>query len=156
MELTRNLRIDSVTRLGPSPPRYLEEACPVADAVEIMRRESVGCLLVTRAGKLVGVFTERDLLSRVLAPGRPMTTILADCLTTDPVTVDPKDTVKTGIDRMQTGGYRHLPVVTSDGTPVGILSAKQIVRYLVEHFPGIVYNLPPRPHDNNPSEPEGA
>lgn len=156
MELTRNLRVDSVTRLGPSPPRHLDEGCPVADAVEIMRRESVGCLLVTRSGKLIGVFTERDLLARVLAPGRPLTTKLAECYTPDPVTIDPKDTVKTGIDRMQTGGYRHLPIITADGTPVGILSAKQVVRYLVDHFPGIVYNLPPRPHDNYPSEPEGA
>lgn len=156
MELTRNLRVDSVARLGPSPPRELDAGRPVADAVAVMRAERVGCLLVTSGGKLVGVFTERDLLARVLAPGRPLTTLLADCLTPDPVTVDPKDTVKTAIDRMQTGGYRHLPVVTADRSPVGILSAKRIVTYLVEHFPAIVYNLPPRPHDNNPSEPEGA
>ena len=46
--------------------------------------------------------------------------------------------------RMIEGGYRHLPVV-HDGLPQGILSVKRIVHYLVEHFPGTVYNLPPDP-----------
>jgi CBS domain-containing protein len=56
---------------------------------------------------------------------------------------------------MQEGGYRHLPVVNEVGRPVGVLSVKQIVHYLVEHFPTTIYNLPPDP-TVIPQEREGA
>jgi CBS domain-containing protein len=56
---------------------------------------------------------------------------------------------------MEEGGYRHLPVVDERERPVGILSVKRIIRYLVEHFPTTVYNLPPDPQAV-PKNPEGA
>ena len=155
MELSRNLKIDSVSRLGPTPPREVEADRAVADAVAVMRQHRVGCLLVTANGKLVGIFTERDLLKRVLAPGLPLTTPLRECMTPNPVTVGPKDPIRVAIQKMQDGAYRHLPVVDENNRPVGVLSAKRIVRYLVEHFPAIVFNLPPDP-SNSPVEPEGA
>ncbi|HJZ56623.1 MAG TPA: CBS domain-containing protein [Gemmataceae bacterium] len=155
MELLRNLRVDSVSRLQPTPPWAVEASSPVADAVALMRQEKIGCLLVTRAGRLVGVFTERDLLSRVLAPGLSLESPMAACMTADPVTVHPKDPVRVAIKRMEKGGYRHLPVVDDSNRPVGILSARRVVHYLVEHFPGLVYNQPPDP-GRLPDRAEGA
>jgi CBS domain-containing protein len=154
MELSRNLRADSVARLDPTEPRAIDAAGTAADAVAAMRRWGVGCLLVTASGRVVGVFTERDLLTRVLAPGRPLDTPMRQCMTADPVTVAPKDSVRTAIKRMQKGGYRHLPVVDELGRPLGILSARRVVHYLVEHFPALVFNLPPEP-DRYPETPEG-
>jgi CBS domain-containing protein len=143
MELWRNLRSDTVARLQPTPPLGIDADEPVSAAVEAMRTGKVGCLLVTRGGQLVGIFTERDLLTRVLAPGRPLSTPTHECMTADPVTVQPKDSVRTVVKRMEKGGYRHLPVVDDRNRPVGVLSARRVVHYLVEHFPGLVYNLPP-------------
>ncbi len=154
-ELSRDLRVDSVSRLSPPPPRLLDAAAPVAAAVELMRRERVGCLLVTRLGRVVGLFTERDLLTRILGPGRSLLVPMGGCMTPDPVTVHPKDPVRTAIKRMEAGGYRHLPVVDDARRPVGVLSAKRVVRYLVEHFPGLVHNQPPRPNEY-PDTAEGA
>jgi CBS domain-containing protein len=156
MELSRNLKIESVARLQPTPPWTADADGPVAAAIATMREHRVGCLLVTRDGKLVGIFTERDLLTRVLAKAVPLTAPLRDCMTADPVTVGPREPVRAAVQKMQTGGYRHLPVVDEDNRPVGILSAKRIVRYLVEHFPAVVYCQPPDPHNNYPSKPEGA
>lgn len=155
MELSRNIRVESVSRLDPSPPREIDHEAPVTDAVEAMREGNTGCLLVTDNGKLVGLFTERDLLTRVLAKNRPLLTPLRIVMTPSPVTVEPKDSVRTAIRRMQKGGYRHLPVVEEEGRPVGILSARRVVHYLVEHFPALVFNQPP---DLNqfPETPEGA
>lgn len=155
MELSRNLKIDSVARLGPTQPQAIDAGRPVRDAVDQLRAANVGCLLVTRAGKLVGLFTERDLLTRVLAVGLPLSVPLTECMTPDPVTVGMQDSVRTAVQRMEAGGYRHLPVIDEAGRPVGVLSAKRIVRYLVEHFPGTVYNLPPDP-DRHPDAPDGA
>lgn len=120
-----------------------------------MREAKVGCLLVTAAGRLVGLFTERDLLTRVLAHGLPLDTPIRSCMTSNPITVSPKDPVRTAIRRMQKGGYRHLPVVDENGCPVGTLSARQVVHYLVEHFPAIVFNQPPDPN-KYPETPEGS
>ncbi|MCI0702762.1 MAG: CBS domain-containing protein [Planctomycetia bacterium] len=144
-----------MSRLDPLPPRALDANDTVADAVALMRAENIGCLLVTEHGRVVGIFTERDLLTRVLACNRPLDTLMRLCMTPDPITVEPKDSVRTAIKRMEQGGYRHLPVVDDAGRPVGILSARRVVHYLVEHFPALVFNLPP---DLNrfPQSPDGA
>lgn len=155
MELARNLKIESVARLNPTPPRQVESGSTVAQTVDLMRREQVGCLLVVREAKLIGIFTERDLLSRVLAPGKSLDLLIQDVMTPDPVTVEPTDSIRTAVKRMQSGNYRHLPVVDDANRPVGILSAKRIVHYLVEHFPNTIYNQPPDPKQV-PDTPEGA
>ena len=144
MDLARNLKIESVSRLHPSAPVLVTPEQSVAEAIELMRGKAMGCVLVCRNKAIVGIFTERDLIRRVLAPKKALTTPLGECMTPHPVTVHPKDPIGSAIRRMEEGGYRHLPVVV-DGEPVGVLSVKKIVHYLVEHFPGTVYNLPPDP-----------
>ena len=155
MELARNLKVDSVSRLRPTPPRCVRPEQTVAEAVVLMRQYATGCVLVCRGETLVGIFTERDLMRRVLAVGQPLSLPVAAFLTPDPVGVHPKDPVGVAVRRMEEGGYRHLPVVDENGRPVGVLSVKRIVHYLVEHFPATIYNLPPNP-DRFPLEAEGA
>ena len=156
MELSRNLMIDSVARLEPTAPRQIDAACPVAGAVAVLREYRVGCLLVTRGGRLVGIFTERDLLTRVLATGLSLDTPVRRVMTPDPVSVGLQEPIRQAIRRMQDGGYRHLPVIDADYRPVGILSAKRVVRYIADHFPHVVYNLPPGPGSTSPATREGA
>src|SRR5262249_49733499 len=130
----------------PAAPLCLGPRQTVADAVERMRRHKVGCVLVVSDGqRLAGIFTERDLLRRVLAPGRPLSLPLSACMTPGPVVVYPNEPIGAAVRRMEEGGYRHLPVVDPAGRPLGILSVKRIVHYLVEHFPATIYNLPPDP-----------
>ena len=154
MDLARNLRSEPVSRLNPTQPWLVQDTQPVADAIKVMRERKVGCVLVCEQRRIVGIFTERDLVRRVMAERKPLTTPMRDCMTSDPVTVHPKESIGNAIKLMQTGGYRHLPVVVDD-RPVGILSVKRIVHYLVEHFPTMVYNLPPHSVPIAPSR-EGA
>src|SRR5580765_5592554 len=145
MDLARNLKVESVSRLQPTPPRQVKPEQTVADAVALMRQERVGCVLICEAGKVIGIFTERDLMKRVLAEQRSLSSPVVSVMTPDPVTVHPQQAIGVAIKLMEEGGYRHLPVVDEKGTAVGILSVKRIVHYLVEHFPGTVYNLSPDP-----------
>jgi signal-transduction protein with cAMP-binding, CBS, and nucleotidyltransferase domain len=156
MELSRNLRVESVSRLWPATARLVGADRPVADAVAAMKEYRAGCILVTHGGRLVGIFTERDLLTRLLATGLTLSTPLRECMTPRPVTVGLREPVRTAIQKMQDGAYRHLPVVDEENRPVGVLSAKRIVRYLVEHFPSLVYNHPPDPTNHIPRMAEGA
>ncbi len=155
MELARNLKVESVCRLHPTPPYCLAPEQTIAEAVTLMRQAGVGCLLVCRGTTLLGLFTERDLMRRVLAAGKPLSLPLGECLTSNPVVVGLRDPVRLAVRRMEEGGYRHLPVVDEAGRAVGVLSVKRIVHFLVEHFPATVYNQPPDP-DVYPTAPGGA
>jgi CBS domain-containing protein len=145
MDLARNLLVDSVSRLHPTGPRRVTPRQTVREAVELMRQERVGCVLICEGDKLEGILTERDLLKRVLAVRRSLDTPVSECMTSSPAVVDLRESVSAALRRMEDGGYRHLPVIEHDGKPVGILSVKRIVHYVVEHFPQAVYNLPPDP-----------
>ena len=155
MELAKNLRIDSVSRLNPTASLQISPSSSVAEAVALMRNHKVGCILVCVAEEVVGIFTERDLMRRVLAANVPFSLPVSQFMTANPVMVHPKDSIRCAIRRMEEGGYRHLPVVNDRGRPVGILSAKRIVHYLAEHYPATVHNLPPDP-GVVPQEREGA
>jgi CBS domain-containing protein len=145
MDLARNLKIDSVSRLNPTPPHRVEPGQTVAEAVALMREKRVGCLLVCRDDRVVGIFTERDLMRKVLAAGKPLSLPVAEVMTADPVQVHRKEPIGAVIRRMEEGGYRHLPVVDDAGRPVGVLSVKRIVHYLVEHYSPTICNQPPDP-----------
>jgi CBS domain-containing protein len=155
MDLARNLKIDSVSRLNPTPPYAVEPTRAVAEVVALMREKRVGCILVCRDDRVVGIFTERDLMRKVLAAGQPLTLPVSDFMTPAPVQVHRKDPIGAVIRRMEEGGYRHLPVVDDAGRPVGVLSVKRIVHYLVEHYSPTVCNQPPDPAVV-PNEAEGA
>jgi CBS domain-containing protein len=144
MDLAKTLKIDSVSRLRPTAPRRIAPKSTVFEAVEIMRREKTGCLIVSEGMRMVGIFTERDLLRRVLATGKSLSTAVAECMTPNPEVIDSKQPVSAAVRLMEEGGYRHLPV-TESGHLVGVVSVKRIVHYLVEHFPSTIYNLPPDP-----------
>ena len=65
------------------------------------------------------------------------------------------DAVAKAISMMSKGGYRRLPIVDEQGRPKGIVTAEGIMRYLAEHIPTVIYNLPPEPHHAT-QEREGA
>ena len=155
MDLARNMKIDSVSRLLPTPPHQIAPGRPVVEAVDLMREHGVGCVLVCNHGRLVGILTERDVMKRIFAVERSLSTPVAECMTADPVTVSAKEPIRFAVERMEQGGYRHLPVVDEKQRLVGILSIKRIVHYLVEHFPNAIYNLPPNPKAV-PQKREGA
>jgi CBS domain-containing protein len=96
----------------------------VRDASRLMAAHNIGSVLVIDGDRLVGIFTERDALRRVL--GRdldPDQTALADVMTRDPDTIGPDDSVCDAIRRMDEFGYRHLPVVER-GRIVGVISTR--------------------------------
>jgi CBS domain-containing protein len=145
MDLTKSLKVESVSRLHPSTPIQVGPHETVGAALALMRQEHVGCLLVCENEQLLGIFTERDLMRRVLAAGKPLTMPIAEGMTPAPVVVRRNEPIGAALRRMEEGGYRHLPVVDETGRLVSMLSVKRIVHYLAEHFPATVYNLPPDP-----------
>ncbi|MFM7152417.1 MAG: cyclic nucleotide-binding/CBS domain-containing protein [Gemmataceae bacterium] len=155
MEFARNLKVESVTRLAPQPPVCLDPDQSIQEALTRMRENRCGCVLVCRQNVILGIFTERDYLRRVLAKGRSPLDALREVMTKSPVVVQKSESIGSAFRRMREGGYRHLPVTDGLGRPIGMLSVKSMVHYLVEHFPSTVYCLPPVP-ELYPRQAEGA
>jgi CBS domain-containing protein len=94
------------------------------EAARIMKQHNVGALLVVDGTRLVGIFTERDALFRVLAEGRnPQTTRLAEVMTAQPQTIHADEPFVNALRIMHKGRFRHLPVVEFD-RPLGMVSVR--------------------------------
>jgi len=103
-------------------------------ALDRMVEQSVGALLVVDVeGRLVGILTERDYLCKIIGlvedyAHQP----LRDYMTPDPETLGPEDRIAMALQKMDVGGYRHLPVVEEDGKPVGLVSVRDVIRHITK------------------------
>ena len=106
----------------------------VSKAAELMADKNVGAVMVVEHERLVGIFTERDAVFRVVARGRDArTTRLGDVMTTAPQTVDPDKSFGYALLMMHENGFRHVPVI-ENGKPVGIVSARNALDPELEEF----------------------
>jgi CBS domain-containing protein len=120
---------------------------PVSEAMRAMQGEHRGCVVVSEDGtpnsRLVGIFTERDVLFRIVDRGRnPATLPVGEVMTQDPETLPEQATIAHVLNMMSVGGFRHVPVVDDQGRPSCIVSVRDVVQLLVEAFPREVSNLP--------------
>lgn len=153
-QLEGALLSDTVRLLAPSEPIKLTEGVTVHDAISKMvdsRRAAV--VIVDADGRLIGIFTERDVLTRVLGQGRDLhRTTLGEVMTRGPEALEPDALICYAINRMNNAGYRTIPLVDAEGRPIGVVTVRDVVRWLAEIFPEAILNLRPggklkRPHD---------
>jgi CBS domain-containing protein len=108
----------SVEHLGPS--------ATAREATRLMAERRVGAIAVMDGQLLAGIFTERDLMARVVAAGRdPDTTTLSEVMTTPPQTIEAQRSLVDGLSVMFSNRYRHLPVI-DNGEVVGMLSCRDV------------------------------
>ena len=117
--------------------RKILKAAPetlVSKAASLMAAKNVGAIMVIENDHLVGIFTERDVVFRVVARGLDaQATRLADVMTRAPHTVDPDKPFGYALLMMQEKGFRHLPVI-QDGKPIGIVSSRSAMDPELEEF----------------------
>ena len=139
---------ESVRVLPARHPLLFAPHRTVTEAMRAMQKEHRGAVVVTEDGspetRVLGIFTERDVLFRIVDRGRnPMTLALAEVMTRDPECVPAEASVAWALNKMSVGGFRHVPVVDRAGRPVFVVSIRDVVEFLVERFPREVLNLPP-------------
>ena len=106
----------------------------VSEAAKLMAQGQVGAVMVVDDDRLVGIFTERDALFRVIAQGRDsQTTPLADVMTAEPKTVDPDKSFGYALMMMHENGFRHVPVI-ENGKLIGVVSARAALDPDLEEF----------------------
>jgi CBS domain-containing protein len=127
----RSLMEDVVSALDPREPVTLPADATVREAIRTMLTCNIGSvLIVDGSAKLVGIFSERDLLTKVAGlvddyADRPV----RDFMTANPESVKATDTLDFVLHQMDGGGYRHLPVV-QDGRPTGVISVRDMLRHI--------------------------
>ncbi len=155
MELTKRLREEPIRHLPLSAPIVISEDTPISKLTHLLADGNRGCLLVEKNGYLHGLVSERDILCKViekkLSEDEPASVIMS----TELKTLNPDETLDKAIKVMTSGGHRHVPLVDVDRRILGIISAKNIIDYISEHFPAEVFNLPPR-LDQKMATKEGA
>jgi CBS domain-containing protein len=134
----------------------VDVSATVDTAIAVMQQRKTGCVLVTQDELLVGILTERDVLmklaNRIYDLSRvPVPTVM----TRSPEVLRLDDTIAYAMNLMSVGGYRHVPIVDETRKPLSVLSVRNVISYIVEHFPDEILNLPPRPLRST-SEREGA
>jgi CBS domain-containing protein len=136
---------DTLAVLTPPEPVCVADTVSVKDAVAAMvSRRQAGVLVVDATGRLGGIFTERDVLMRVVGKGLdPAATPVGRVMTADPEALRMTDRVAHALHSMAVAGYRTLPIVETDGRPIGVVTASDVIRWLGDLFPEAVLNLAP-------------
>ena len=135
----------TVATLSPAEPICLRAHDTVHDAVQAMLdRRQAGVLVVDDDGHLAGIFTERDVLTRVVGGELdPRRTMLREVMTPKPEALTTEDRVAYAVYCMSVAGYRTVPLVDAEGRPVGVVTAGDVLRWLADLFPETVLNMRP-------------
>ncbi|MGA2624504.1 MAG: CBS domain-containing protein [Bacteroidota bacterium] len=124
----------------------LEAGSSLQDALTLMQLKQFGCVLITKEDKLAGILTERDIMAKALGENVHFGEILVDdIMTPNPESFQPNDSIAFAMNVMSVGGYRHVPIVDEHNIPLAIISVKDVINFIVEHFPEELLNLPPKP-----------
>jgi CBS domain-containing protein len=101
----------------------------VLEIASLMVQHNIGAVPVLQNGQLVGIFSERDLMSRVVVAGKdPASTTVSEVMTADPLTIAPNDSLETCMTLMKRHGFRHLPVCAGRELK-GVISLRDILLY---------------------------
>ncbi len=135
-EVERSLLRDRVRTLEPRSPIVVEPCMPVRQVLKMMVDYKIGCVLVVQNSHILGIFSERDALRKInedapQAGERPV----SEFMTPQPETLDPDAKIAFAVQRMDLGSYRHVPIVDENGRPTGVISVRDILRYLTDIMP---------------------
>jgi len=124
----------------------VDEHASLYEAIRMMRQHKQPCVLVTHEGRLAGIFTEHDVLMKIVDTGIDLEqTPVSSYMTSDPVALPVEASVAYALNKMVVDRFHRLPLTDPEGRPTGVVSMRNIIEYLSSFFPKDVLNLPPNP-----------
>ncbi|HEV2915249.1 MAG TPA: CBS domain-containing protein [Pyrinomonadaceae bacterium] len=140
----RGVRHHSVSLLETNDYVCTSPSTPLAEAVEKMRQDEGGCVIICEDERVVGIFTERDLLNKIVGSEIDTNEPVSRWMSSTVETLGPEATIGDAVRVMNDKGYRNVPLV-QDGRLVGSVSVFDVIMYLAESYPKETMNLPPVP-----------
>ena len=138
--------LEPVKRLKVRKLITIDSGQSVREALALMQRNHSAYVVATKQGKVSGILTERDFITKVLGTEGSLENMKVESIMTpDPECVQPDDSLGFVMNAMHVGGYRHVPVVDENHLPIAVISVKDVIGYIVEKFPEEILNLPPHP-----------
>lgn len=132
----------SLLKIARVPAPSVEPGASVLHAVEVMAEEGVGAVAVTEGGGAKGIFTERDVMLRVvLKSRRPQDTKVSEVMTSPVETISEQTTAEEALNHMLDHHQRHLPIVGGDGKLLGMLSIRNVLEHMVEDLSHELHSL---------------
>lgn len=140
---SQNARQDRVSLMETDDYVCIQPSTPLAEAIEVMKQDEGGCAIVCAAdGRVVGIFTERDLLTKIAGQHVDQNAPVRNWMSPVVTTLSPEATIGDAVTLMNDRGYRNIPLVKDDKL-VGSISVFDVIRYLAESYPQSTMNLPP-------------
>jgi CBS domain-containing protein len=134
-EVERSLLRDRIAALAPKTPVTVSTTVPVGEVLRLMVERGIGCVVVADGQRPVGMFSERDALRKLNTEAAQLASRpVHEFMTPNPQTLVADAKIAFGVQRMDLGGYRHLPIVDQRGDLVGIISARDILRHLTDNM----------------------
>ena len=132
-DVERSLLNDPIAVLDPQKPLVVTPDARTGDVLQMLVEHSVGCVVVVSDGHPVGIFSERDALRRLNVDAAQLADHpISEFMTPDPETLSIDAKVAFAVCQMDLGGYRHLPIVGKNRPVAGVISVRDILRYLTE------------------------
>lgn len=117
---------------------------PLSQAIEAMKSDEGGCVIISDDGRVAGIFTERDLLTKIIGQQVDLDSPISQWMHPKVETLSPDATVGDAVKLMNEKGFRNIPLVKK-GELIGLISVFDIITYLAECYPKATMNLPPLP-----------
>ena len=133
-DLEQSISRHNVEVLCPKKPVTVEACIAVRQAIGLMVERRIGCLIVQENSRLAGIVTERDVLNKVSGDLQILDKPVSAIMTRSPTCITSEDSIAYALHTMDLGGYRHLPVVDEAGSPTGVISIRDILRFLCVRF----------------------
>jgi CBS domain-containing protein len=125
---------DRIERLWPKSPSTVRPDTPAGQVLQKMIDERIGCVMIVEDDQLVGIFTERDALMKINTDAARLSKRpISQFMTANPVTLEAHDKIAFALQKMDVGGYRHIPILFN-GKLAGVISIRDILRYLTERI----------------------
>ena len=135
-DVERSLMEEQIKSLKPSKPWTIDLQTTLKEAIHVMRKNGIGCVLITGdGGKLVGILTERDLLQKVAGQNLDLgQCVVEDFMSQAPESSKSEHPLGYALHRMIISDIRYLPLVDENDRPEGIISSRDIIAYINTRF----------------------
>jgi CBS domain-containing protein len=138
-----SLKLEKIRHLDLREFSAVESGTPVRDVVEQLRHERHNCALVMKAGDLIGIFTDRDVLRKIVTNPAVWDQPIDEYMTAQPTTAQPDEAADEALRMMNSGHFRNVPVLDDSGHVLGNVTHYAFIKFLADQFPREIYNLPP-------------
>lgn len=140
----KRVRDTSVLMLETQDYFCVQPDAPLSEAIEQMKKDEGGCVIICEDERVVGIFTERDLLHKIIGQKVDLEAPVRDWMSTEVEVLTPEATIGEAVVVMNEKGYRNIPLVENDRL-IGSISLFDVITYLAESYPKETMNLPPVP-----------